>query len=142
VAVIAVEYGTPLIPVGGDVDVTSGGADSVRISAPKFVPSPAATQFAELEHDTVSSKCTPLGTLCGIQLRPPSLVVKMLGPPTALHASTSTHEMEESVAPTDPRSFHCVPPSDVPITCEPTAKHVVALTHAIPLSVLMPAGGV
>ena len=111
-----VEFSLGCIPAGGFVEMTSGGAFSVRIAAPKSEPSPAATQFARLEHDTASSERVAVGAFCGVQLWPPSLVVKILDPPTAVHFATSTQVMDVSPTLADPRSFHCEPPSVVAIT--------------------------
>jgi len=95
-----------------------------------------------LEQETASSERTPAGTLCEVQPIPPSLLVKMFGPPTEVQFDPSTQAIEESTGPGVPRSFHWAPPSVVSMTWEPTATHDVSVTQVMPLSALMPTGGV
>ena len=79
-----------------------------------------------------------------LQLAPPSVVVTMLAPPTAVHAVPLRQLMAlRAVDPVGaPRSFHWEPPSVVLMTLVPTAKHTRSLTHEIPLRAVALLGGV
>jgi hypothetical protein len=126
-------YGTPMVPTGRLVVVTLGGADRVSMVPPKLEPLPTAMQLTELAQDTPTREPTPAGAASVLQPDPPSVVVKMVVPATAVHVDELMQLREASVdAAGVPRSFHVVPPSEVLITSDPTATHDVALEHETP----------
>src|ERR1700733_6910281 len=118
-----------MVPMVSAVVVTDGGANRVSIVPPNCVLVPTASQFAALAHDTPSRLPTPDGTLWATQLCPAFTVSRMLAPPTAVHVEDSEQlTATRGVAPAGaPRSFHCVPPSVVPITWDPVARQDVSV---------------
>ena len=77
-------------------------------------------QLTELAQDTPTREPTPAGAASVLQPVPPSVVVKMVVPATAVHVDELMQLREANVDATGvPRSFHVVPPSEVLITCGP-----------------------
>jgi hypothetical protein len=124
------------------VVVIVGGAESVAMSPPKFVVVPVAMQLALLAHETPRREPTPDGTATWVQVEPVSMVSRMVVPPTAVQLDELKHETSDKVVDPagDPRSFQAVPPSVVPMACEPTAMQSVVVEQEIPLSVDTPVG--
>ena len=124
--------------------VIVGGAESVAMSPPKFVVVPVAMQLALLAHETPRREPTPDGTTTWVQVEPVSMVSRIVMPPTAVQLDELKHETSDKVVDPagDPRSFQAVPPSVVPMACEPTAMQSVVVEQEIPLSVVTPAGDV
>lgn len=121
--------------------MTLGGADRVSMVPPKFEAAPVATQLAEVTHETLESDPTPNGAATSVQKTPPSDVLRMLDPPTAVQLDELIQLTEvKTVEPAGaPRSFHFDPPFEVPITWDPVARHVVWDEQEIP-SRLIPDG--
>ena len=90
------------------VVVTLGGADSVAMMPPRFEPAPTASQFTGLAQATPRRVPTPDGADWLVQVVPPSVVVRMPAPATAVHVD-GLRQLTDSkvVAPAGvPRSFH------------------------------------
>jgi hypothetical protein len=133
-----------MVPPGRLVVVTLGGAERVAMTPPKFVPVPTASQLTGLAHPTPANEATPEGADCGVHPLPPSVVVMIVAPPTAVHVETLMQLIDSmAVDPTGvPRSFQVVPPFVVLITWEPVAKQVVSLGHETPSRLVTRVGGV
>jgi hypothetical protein len=110
-------YGTPMVPGVRLVVVTLGGADSVAMVPPAFVPVPTASQFTGLAHVTPDSDATPVGAGWLAHSSPPSVVVMMLVPATAVQVDELMQLTDSKVVDPSgvPRSFQAEPPSVVPI---------------------------
>src|SRR3974390_400872 len=95
-----------MVPTGRLDVLTSGGADRLSIAPPKVSLTPTASQLTGLEHEMPNSEPTPAGAGLEVQFDPPSVVVTMLVPPTAVQALTFMQLMPDSdVAPAGvPRS--------------------------------------
>ena len=137
-------YGTPMVPTVRLVVVTLGGADRVAMAPPKFAPVPTASQFTGLAQATPRKEATPDGAGSLVHVVPPSVVVRMSAPPTAVHVDVLMQLTDSRlVAPAGvPRSLQVEPPSVVPTTWVPVAKQVVSLEHEMPLRTVAAAGGV
>lgn len=126
------------------VVVMVGGAESVAIIPPKLVAVPVATQLALPAHEAPSSEPTPAGAAAPLQEEPLSVVSRMDEPPTAVQLVELKQETADRVVgPAGvPRSVQFVPPSEVPMACEPTAMQSAVVAHEIPSSEFTPAGPV
>ena len=78
-----------MVPTVRLVVVTLGGADSVSMVPPKPEPLPTAMQLTELAQATPARAPTPAGAASLLQALPPSVVVKMVAPATAVHVVVS-----------------------------------------------------
>ena len=118
-----------MVPTVRLVVVTFGGADSVAMVPPKFVPVPTASQLTGLAHATPKREATPDGAGSLVHPAPPSVVVMMSAPPTAVQVDVLMQLTDSRVvAPAGvPRSFQVEPPSVVPTTWDPVARQVVSL---------------
>ena len=125
-----------MVPTVRLVVVTSGGADSVAMVPPKFVPVPTASQLTGLAHITPSREATPDGAGFAGPSRPPSVVAMMVVPPTAVQIDALMQLTDSRVVEPAgvPRSFQLEPPSVVPIRWGPVARQVVSLAHEMPVS--------
>jgi hypothetical protein len=133
-----------MVPTERLVVVTLGGAERVAMAPPKFASLPTASQLTGLAQATPRREATPDGARPLVHPVPPSVVVRMLAPPTAVHVDVLMQLIDcKAVAPPGvPRSSHMEPPSVVPTTSDPVAKQVVSLAHETPLRTVAAAGGV
>src|ERR1700722_10611774 len=133
-----------MVPSVRLVVVTLGGADSVAMTPPWFAPVPTASQLTGLAQVTPRREATPDGAGSLVHPVPPSVVWRMVVPPTALQFDALIRLRDSKVVPPAgvPRSFQAEPPSVVPITWDPVARQVASVGHEMPLSTVAAAGGV
>jgi len=119
---------------------------------------PAARHVVSLEQEIPWSLVTPAGTVCGVQVPPPFVVLRMAasGPtdeePTALQFRESAHEMAVKLVTVDGMcsADQIVPPSVVtmmlgessPELKSLTAWQIEVLTHEMAVSSPIPVGAV
>jgi len=139
--------------------VPTGLPRSFHCAPPSVVaitPDPVARQVVSLEQETPSRLATPSGIVCGVQVLPPLVVLRMAasGPredePTAVQLSESAQEMAVKSVTVDGigSDVHIVPPSVVAMTLGEsspelkslTARQVEALMHETAVSAPMPDG--